>query len=80
MESMKNRTNRVNIWLHEQSYEKVSSFKYLDSVVSYNSDVTDDIKQQLNQLSHTYHSKVRTITDRTASVPMTWKRKILSHV
>jgi len=36
MESKKNRTYRVNnILLHEQSYEEVSSFKYLVSVVSY---------------------------------------------
>jgi hypothetical protein len=54
VESRKNRTCRVsNILLHEQSYEEVSSFKYLVSVVSYNSDVTDDIKPSLNQLSHT---------------------------
>lgn len=33
MESRKNRTYRVNnILLHEQSYEEVSSFKYLVSV------------------------------------------------
>jgi hypothetical protein len=76
MESRKNRTHRVkNIMLHEQSYEEVSSFKCLFSVVSYNSDITDDIKPVV-----TYRSKVWTVTDRTASVPMTWKRKILSHI
>jgi len=54
MENRKNRTCRVNnTLLHEQSYEEVSSFKYLVSLVSCNSDVTVDIKPSLNQLSHT---------------------------
>jgi len=54
MESKKNRTYRINnILLYEQSYEEVSSFKYLVSVVSYKSDVTANIKSSLNQLSHT---------------------------
>jgi hypothetical protein len=54
MENRKNRTYRVNnILLHKQSYEEVLSFKYLVSLVSYNSDVTVDIKPPLNQLSHT---------------------------
>jgi hypothetical protein len=52
MASKKNRTFRVNnIMLHEQPPEEVSSFKYLCSVVTYNSDVMVDKKP--NWLSHT---------------------------
>lgn len=40
--------------LHEQSCKEVSSFKCFISVVSYNSDVTVNIKPSLNQLSHTW--------------------------
>jgi hypothetical protein len=48
MESSKNGTNGLsNITLFGQTYEEVSSFKYLGSIVANNNDVMVDIKEKI---------------------------------
>jgi hypothetical protein len=48
MESSKNKTNGLRNMLNGKSYEEVSSFKYLGSMVAYNNDVMVDIKEKIS--------------------------------